>query len=271
VPFSKAVLLDTRSLLAYVDSNHKHHLDAKKWFTNYFSGNFNQYDRLVTSDFIISELTSILFKSQRSDDDKFQILLKIVRNLIHSPNIEILYVKGDAFYQSWTKLEKYYSEYNLKMNLVDGTTLSLLKMTNIRALFSYNPVFHILHELLRMDVNPEQDSSESRLRYEIIPDKFVYEHPILITQDYLLSRQASALFDLRNDGWVIRSLSTDNKNMISILSLQIPKESTAATLELPLSFNNFKKLEQLDLSDNKLIAIPESLIPLQKFGCQIVI
>ena len=172
MPFSKAVLLDTRSLLAYVDSSHKQHYDAKKWFTDYFNGKFTHYDRLVTSDFIISELTSILFKSQRSNDAKFQKLLKIVRNLIHSPNIEILHVKSDAFYRSWTKLEKYYADYNLKLNLVDGTTLSLLKMANIRALFSYNPVFHILHELLRMDVNPEHDSSESRLRYEIIPDKY---------------------------------------------------------------------------------------------------
>jgi predicted nucleic acid-binding protein len=307
LPYRRAVFLDTKVLLAFVDSSHDYHELAKKWFEDFFSGQFEkQYDRLVTSDYVISEITSILFKPLRTKGGYYQNLIDIVSKLVYSPSIKILHVNEEIFNRGWHKLERYYKDFELKLNLVDATTLSLCRSSSIKAIFSLNPVFHMLRELLRMDINPDpvtDSDSLPPLRYDIIPSKFEYKKPFPSVEKNILTLQAKALLDLRNSGWKIQSLSKNAQKMITGLHLRLTTDPTNGSLlnfpiNWPKSFKTFTSLKELNLSDNNLVSapkefftslanltnlsslvlsdngfssVPKTLIPLQKTGCQIIL
>ncbi|MHA2364642.1 MAG: PIN domain-containing protein [Candidatus Hodarchaeales archaeon] len=305
--YRRAVFLDTKVLLAFVDSSHDYYNIAVTWFEDFFAGKFqDSYDRLVTSDYVISEVSSILFKPLRTKGGYFQNLIDIVSKLIYSPSIKILHVNENIFNRGWHNLEKYYKDFNLKLTLVDTTTLSICRSSSIKAIFSFNPIFHVLHELLRMDINPDpvtESDSLPPLRYDIIPHQFNYKKSFPSVKKNILTSQAKALLDLQNTGWKIHSLSKNDQNLVIGLQLCLSIDSSDGSVSnyptsWPKSFKNFIYLKELNISGNNLVSapkkfftslanlsnlqslvlsengfskLPESLIPLQKTGCQIII
>lgn len=307
IPFNDAVFIDHSAFLAFLgfEEYKDYHDIANKWFTKFFQGDFNKkYDLLITTDYVVNYVANKLYETSTTYDN----IISFIQNLIRSSSIKIINVHEDGFSHACRNINTYYSIFKFNFSFTDITTLYVLKSTIIKAILTFNPLFHRLDYLIHQDFNPEmdlKDGKEAKLFYDAIPNDLFLEEkekPFFIYNKSVNPLDAIILFEIELTlDWAIESIEVDKDYFVSKIKFKYEYDGNPSSKHLknlPIRLKKLKMLrridlsnnsindndlelfedlisvihlQELDLSNNNLTKIPEVLKILQNQSCKIII
>ncbi len=126
---TRQVFVDTSAWLAVIDESDNHHAEAVEIYKQLL----NSQTRLITSILIIAE-TQIWLR-RRMNPESAQTFL---RNVNHSPRVDILYPDANAEKQAKKILEQF-SDHDF--SLADAISFVIMKTAGVKEAFSYDSHF----------------------------------------------------------------------------------------------------------------------------------